>query len=59
MTNVSRSANPNCDECMGEGICDYGNYAFSSDGVQTLPCQKCFPNSSWQDFNDDDREDDT
>lgn len=56
---MQNKANPNCDECMGEGICDYGNYAFSSDGVQTLPCQKCFPNSSWQDFNDDDREDDT
>ena len=49
-------ANANCDECDGEGWCSYGGFADKDDGCKELPCQKCFPKSSWSDF-EADRED--
>lgn len=42
-----------CDECDGEGIVSYATGEDSED----LPCQKCFPNASFEDFRDDDSDD--
>ena len=47
-----KNANPDCDECEGEGFVDYGGFRSESDGVKTLPCQKCYPNTSWSDFDE-------
>ena len=55
MTNVfADRASPDCDECDGEGIVGYAR----GEDCEDLPCQKCFPNSSWEDFVDGDDIDD-
>ena len=51
LTNVfADMAKPDCDECDGEGIVGYAK----GEDCEDLPCQKCFPNSSWEDFIDGD-----
>ncbi len=55
LTNVfADRANPNCDECEGEGIVGYAK----GEDCEDLPCQKCFPNYTWDDFQDGDDRDD-
>ena len=57
---ISDHANPNCEECGGEGWCDYDDHHGDS---EQLPCQVCFPPSkgalqtNWEDFEDPDRDD--
>lgn len=59
--NFSDNANSNCEECGGEGICDYDDH---HGDAEELPCQVCYPPSKGQlqtefeDFVDyDDRDD--
>ncbi len=55
LTNFSDLAKSDCDECDGEGIVGYAR----GEDAEDLPCQKCFPDASWEDFEDyDDRGDD-
>lgn len=51
--NLSDGADPNCDECGGEGVATYGGFRSESDGCRELPCQKCYPDSHWSDFVDE------
>lgn len=57
MTRLSDMADPNCEECGGEGHVVYGG-GRDPDG-EDLPCQKCFPptngqfETSWEDLRDD------
>ena len=46
LTKISDLAKPECEECGGEG---YVSYARGED-AEDLPCEKCFPNTSWEDL---------
>ncbi len=54
LTNFSDLAKSDCDECDGEGIVGYAR----GEDAEDLPCQVCFPNASWEDFQDWDDIDD-
>jgi len=55
LTNIlADRASPDCDECGGEGIVGYAR----GEDCEDLPCQKCFPDYSWDDFQDGDDIDD-
>jgi len=54
MINFSDLAKSDCDECDGEGIVGYAN----GEDAEDLPCQKCFPDATWEDFVDGDDLDD-
>lgn len=49
---LSDYADPNCEECGGEGHVTYGG-GRDPDGEE-LPCQVCFKGASWEDLRDDD-----
>lgn len=57
--NISQHANQNCEECGGEGWCDYAR----GEDSEQLPCQVCFPpaknqlQTNWEDFIDPDEDD--
>jgi len=52
MNTFADMAKQDCEECGGEGI---ACYARGEDGAD-LPCQKCFPDMSWEDFVDPDQD---
>lgn len=54
LTRMSDNANPKCEECDGEGIVSYAR----GEDSEELPCQVCFPETSWEDFQDWDDIDD-
>ena len=54
LTNFSDLAKSDCDECDGEGIVGYAR----GEDAEDLPCQKCFPDATWEDFVDGDDLDD-
>ncbi len=54
MVKLSDLAKSDCGECDGEGIVGYAN----GEDAEDLPCQKCFPDASWEDFVDPDEDDD-
>jgi hypothetical protein len=53
-------ANPECEECEGEGYYDVA----VRDDSEAIPCQKCFPpeknqlETTWEDLRDDEDRDD-
>jgi len=58
--NISDMANADCEECGGEGYCDYAR----GEDSEELPCQVCFKpekgklQTSWEDLRDDEDRDD-
>ncbi len=46
LTKISDLAKPECEECGGEG---YNDYARGEDSEE-LPCEKCFPDMTWEDL---------
>lgn len=58
--NPSDHANPDCEDCGGEGWCEYGR----GEDSERLPCQTCYPpmkgqlQTNWEDLIDPDDRDD-
>ena len=52
MNQLANMANPDCEECGGEGHCSYAK----GEDSEELPCDKCFPNMTWEDFIDPDQD---
>ncbi len=44
---IQEMAKPDCDECGGEGT---QFYQTAVDDGYDVPCEKCFPNMTWEDL---------